>query len=104
MLQLVDRLRGFAGEVFHGVGVTEPVGTLHRVVHVPLPTVGAHVAKRGGDATLRGHGVAAGREDLGDAGGAQALLGHAKGRAQTGTTGADHHHVEFVGLVFVGCH
>ena len=48
------------------------------------------------DAALRGHGVAAGREDLGDAGGGEALFGHAERGAQTGAASADDDHVELV--------
>ena len=97
VLELVDRLRRLAREVLHRVGVAEPVRALDGVVHVPLPVVRAHVAEAGGDAALRGDGVAAGREDLGDAGGLQPGLGHAEGGAQAGAAGADDDHV--VGVV-----
>ena len=72
MLELVDRLGRVAAEMFDGVLVAEPVRTLHGVVHVPAPIVGAHIAERGGDAALRRDGVGARREHLGDASGAQA--------------------------------
>jgi hypothetical protein len=104
VLELVDRLRRLAGEVLHGVGVAEPVGALDGVVEVPLPAVGAHVPEAGGDAALGGDGVGAGREDLGDAGGLQALLGHAQGGAQAGAAGADHDDVEAVVGEVVGGH
>ena len=48
------------------------------------------------DAALRRHGVAAGREHLGDAGGFQALGGQAESGAQAGAAGADHDHVVLV--------
>ena len=96
VLELVDRLRRLAGEVLHRVVVAEPVRPLDGVVHVPLPAVGAHVAERGRDAALGGDGVRAGGEDLCDAGGGEALLGHAEGRAEAGAAGADDHHVEGV--------
>ena len=51
--------------------------------------VRAHVAEAGGDPALRRDGVAAGREDLGDAGGLQALFGRAHGRAKARAAGAD---------------
>ena len=70
MFQLVNRLRRVAAQIFDGVLVAEPVGTLDGIVHVPAPVVLAHVAERGGDAALRGHRVRAGREYLGDASGA----------------------------------
>ena len=93
VLQLVDRVRRVAAEIFDGVLVTEPVGALDGVVHVPAPVVLAHVAERGGNAALRGNGVRAGREHLGDAGRAQAGLAAADHGAQAGAAGADHHHV-----------
>ena len=97
VLELVHGLGRVAAEVFDGVLVAEPVGTLDGVVHVPAPVVSAHVAERGGDAALGGHGVRAGREHLGDAGGLQAGLGAAERGAQAGTAGADDDHI--VGVV-----
>jgi hypothetical protein len=93
MFQLVDRLGRLAREVFHRVGIAQPVGALHGVVHVPLPVSGPMLPKARGDAALRRHGVRAGREHLGDAGRLQALFGHAQRRAQARAAGADHHHV-----------
>eukprot|EP00043_Microstomoeca_roanoka_P027452 m.14606 g.14606 ORF g.14606 m.14606 type:complete len:550 (+) comp7649_c2_seq1:323-1972(+) len=93
MFQLIDRIGGRAGEVFHGIRVAQPVRPLDGVVHVPLPVVGAHVAQAGGDPALGGDRVRAGRENLGDAGRFQPLLGHAECRAQTGPAGAHDHHV-----------
>ena len=97
MLELDDRGDRLAHHVLDGVLVAEPVRALDRVVHVPAPVVLAHVAERGADAALRRDSVAAGREHLGDAGGAQPLLGHAEGGAQAGAAGADDHDV--VGVV-----
>ena len=97
MLELVDRGRRVAAQVFDRVLVAEPVRPLDGVVHVPAPVVLAHVAERRGDAALRGDGVRAGREHLGDAGGAQARLAAADRGAQAGAAGADHDHV--VGMV-----
>ena len=102
VLQLIHGLGGLTGEILHGVGVAEPVGALHRVVHVPFPAVRRHVLQRGGDAALCCHRVGAGGKHLGDAGRAQALLGHAEGGAQTGTAGADHHHIVGVFDKFIG--
>src|SRR5690606_39392415 len=84
--------------------VAQPVRTLDGVVEVEAPVVLAHVAERGGDAALRRHGVRAGREDLGDAGGTQALVGEAEGRAEAGAAGSHHDHVVLVfgDLVGVG--
>ena len=71
---------------------------------MPLPAVGAHVAKAGGDATLRGDGVGPGRKDLGHAGGAQPLFGHAERRAQPGATGTDNHNVIFMNFIRISSH
>ena len=97
MLQLVDRRRRLADHIFDRVLVAEPVRALDGVVHVPGPVVRPHVAEAGGDPALRGDGVAAGREDLGDAGGLEARLGRAHRRAQARAAGADDHDV--IGVV-----
>ena len=89
MLELDDRRGRFAGQIFDRVLVAEPVGALDRVVHVPVPMVRAHVAEAGRDPALRRDGVAAGREDLGDAGGLEARFGRAHRRAEAGAAGAD---------------
>jgi hypothetical protein len=102
VLELVHRGRRLAHHVFDGVLVAEPVGALHRVVHVPAPVVLAHVAQRRGDATLRRDRVRAGREHLGDAGGLQPGLGAADHRAKPRASRADHHHVVAVVLDRIG--
>ena len=56
---------------------------------MPAPVVLAHVSQRGADAALCGHGMAAGREHLGQRRGLEAGLGESEGRAQTGTAGTD---------------
>ena len=89
MLELDDRGGRLAAQIFDRVLVAEPVGALDGVVHVPGPVVRAHVAEAGGDPALRGDGVASGREDLGDAGGLQPVLGRAHRRAEAGAAGAD---------------
>ena len=80
MLEFDDRVRRLLAHVFDRILVTEPVGTLDRVVHVPAPVVFTHVAERCADAALCRNRVTAGRENLGDAGRAQAGLGHAECR------------------------
>ena len=97
MLELVHGFRRVAAEIFDGVLVAEPVAALDRVVHVPAPIVGAHIAERGGDAALGGDGVRAGGEHFGDAGGAQARFATADHGAQARAAGADHDHV--IGVV-----
>jgi len=62
----------------------------------------AHVAERGGDTALRRNRVRAGREHLGDAGGAQAGLAAADHGAQAGAAGSHHDHVIGVILDRVG--
>ena len=62
MLKLVDGLGSFAAEIFNGVLVAEPVGPLDRVIHVPAPVVGTHIAERRRDAALGRDRVRAGRE------------------------------------------
>ena len=64
VLEFVDGFRRVAAEIFDRVLIAEPVGALDGVVHVPAPIVGAHVAERGRDATLRRDGVRARRETL----------------------------------------
>src|SRR5690606_26362401 len=96
VLEFDDRRDGLAAHVLDRVLVAQPVRALDGVVEVVAPVVRAHVAQRGRDAALRGDGVRAGGKHLGDAGGAQALLGKAEGRAQAGAAGADHDHVVLV--------
>src|SRR5436309_321414 len=69
MLELDDSGDRIAAHVLDRVLVTEPVGALDRVVHVPAPVVLAHIAECGTDPALSSDGVAAGREYLADAGG-----------------------------------
>jgi hypothetical protein len=64
---------------------------------VPAPIIFAHIAEGGGNAALRGDGVGTGGKNLGDASGAQAGFAAADHRAQSGATGADHHHI--VGVI-----
>ena len=96
VFQFDDRVGRFLAHVFDGVLVAEPVRALDRVIHMPAPVVLAHVAEGGAHPPLSGDGVAAGREQFGDASGAQPFEGHAKSRPQAGTTGADHHHIVLV--------
>ena len=89
MLQLVNRGRRLAAQIFDRVLVAEPVGALDGIVHVPLPLVRPHVAEAGRDPALRRDCMAAGREDLGDVGGLQPLFGRAHRRAKPGAARAD---------------
>ena len=102
VLQLVDRFRRVAAQIFDGVLVAEPIGALDGVVHVPAPVVLAHIAERRGDAALRRDRVRARRKNLGDAGGAQAGFAAADHGAQPRAAGADHDHVVGVILDRIG--
>ena len=93
VLELVDGVVGVAAHVLDGVLVSEPIGALDRVVHVPVPVVRAHVADGGGDAALGGHRVRACRKHLGDAGSLQTGFGAAERGAQPGAARADDHDV-----------
>ncbi len=96
VLELVDDLRRHLAHVFDRVLVAQPVGPLDRVVHVPVPVVGGHVAERRADAALRRHRVRARREHLGQHGDAQAGLGQLQRRAHSRAAGADNDRVEFL--------
>ena len=96
MLELDDRRNRLAAHVFDGVLVAQPVRPLDGVVHVPAPVVLAHIAQRRRNAALGGHGVAARREHLRDAGGLQAGRSHAHGGAEARATGADNNDIVLV--------
>src|SRR5690606_34076525 len=84
VLELVDRGRRFAAEIFDRVLVAEPIGALDGVVHVPTPVILAHIAERSSDAALGGNRVAACREHFRNAGGLQSRLARAERRTQPG--------------------
>ena len=96
VLQFIDRGRCFTHHIFDRVLIAQPVRTLDGIEHVPGPVIGRIVLEACRDPALRGNGVAAGGEDLGDAGGFQPRLGAAHCCAQARTTSADHHGVESV--------
>ena len=87
VLELIDGGRRIAAEIFDRILVAQPVGTLHGVIHVPAPVIGAHVGERRRDAALCGHRVRARGEHLGDAGRTQARLRGAERGAQASATG-----------------
>ena len=68
--------------------ISEPVGPLDGVVHVPAPVVGLHVAERRVDAALRRHRVGPRREQLRDDGRLEPLLHETEGRAEPGPSRA----------------
>ena len=104
MLQLINRLGGLTRQIFHGVGVAQPVRTLDGVIHMPLPVIRAHVRQRCGNAPLGCNCMGAGRENLGHTGRAQSLLSHAQRRAQPRATCADHDDIIFMGFIVISCH
>ena len=97
VLEFDDRGRRFLAHELDRVLVAEPVRSLDGVVEMEAPVVFAHVAERGADATLRGDGVAARREHLGDASRMEALLRQAERGTQACATRADHDDV--VGVI-----
>ena len=64
VLKLVDHLRCHLAHVLDRVLVTQVVGPLDGVKHMPVPVVLTHVAERCTNTALGGHGMRAGREDL----------------------------------------
>ena len=104
MFELDDGGRRLAAHVGDRVLVTEPVGTLDGVVEMEAPVVLAHVAEGRADSALRGHRVAARREDLGDAGGIEPRFCKTHRCAQARATGADDNNVRAVLDESIGAH
>ena len=102
VLELVDDLGRLAAHEFDGVLVTEVVGALDGVEHVPVPVVLAHVAQRGSDAALCRHRVRTGGEHLGEHGDVVAGLGQLQRAAHAGATGTDDDRVELATRQAVG--
>lgn len=98
MLKLDNGSRRLPRHVVDGVLVTEPVGALDRVVHVPPPVVNVAVAESGVDAALGRRRVASRGEELRYAGRLEALLGETDGGTETGTATADDERVVLVVL------
>ena len=49
---LNDSSRSLFRHVLNGVLITQPVTTLHRIIHVPLPIILLHIAQRRIDPSL----------------------------------------------------
>ncbi|MND69416.1 hypothetical protein D3C80_608910 [compost metagenome] len=96
MLQFVNRSRCFTRQIFHGIGVAEPVRSLDGIVHMPLPAIRTHILERRCNTALRCNRMGTRRENLGDAGCFQALFSHAERCAQTGATGTNHDNIKFM--------
>lgn len=88
ILQFDDSLWCFAGHVMDRILVSKPIGSLHCVVHVPLPVVVLHVAEGGVDATLSGDCVRTGGEEFCDDGGFEAFGDEAECSTKSGATWA----------------
>jgi len=93
VLHFINGSGRVAAQVLDGILVAEPVGTLHRVVHVPAPVVGAHVAERRGNAALRRNRVRPRRKHLRHACGLEPRFRAAERRAQACAARAHHHDV-----------
>lgn len=96
VFQLDNGLGGLLGHVVDGVLVSEPIGTLDGVIHVPLPVIGVHVSESGVDTSLRSDGVGSGGEQLGDTSGVEASLGQTEGGSETGSTGSNNNTIVLV--------
>ena len=94
----------FTTHVFDRILIAEPVGALNRIVHVPLPGIGAHVTERGTHTTLGCNGMTSGGKNLGNTGGRQSSGCHTQGCAQSGASCTDDYDVIAVidNLVFRG--
>src|SRR5438270_12067468 len=64
VLQLDDRCGRLLAHELNGVLVSEPVGTLDGVVHVPTPIGYPHVSEGSTDTALGRHGVTARRKEF----------------------------------------
>jgi len=95
VFQLDHDFRRLSTHELDRILVTEPVGALDRVVHMPFPLVFLDIAQRSGNAALRRNRVRARRENLGNHGGLESRLGKLQCSAQTGAARADDHGIKF---------
>eukprot|EP00754_Rhynchopus_humris_P011124 Rhum_TRINITY_DN14212_c1_g1::Rhum_TRINITY_DN14212_c1_g1_i1::g.73847::m.73847 len=96
LLQLSHGGRGLLAHVLDGVLVTQPVSSLHGVIHVPSPVVLCHVRERRVDTTLGRNRVRPRGEKLRDACAAEARSANTHGSPQTRTSGANNNGIERV--------
>ena len=96
VLQLNDGPRCLSAHVVNSVLISEPIRSLHSVIHMPPPIILCHVAQGGVDATLCGSGVGAGGEKLGNARNIEAFLSQTEGSPETSTSSANNHSVILV--------
>lgn len=95
-LEFEDGLGCLLAHVVDGVLVAQPVAALHRIVGVPPPVVGVHVAQGRVDAALRRDRVRTRGEQFRYAGRLETLLHQTESRAETSTARTDHYGVESV--------
>ncbi len=81
MLKFNHSRGGFFAHEADGLLVTQPIRSLHGVIHMPSPVIFPHIGERRAHAALRGYRMRARREDLGDTGGTQSRFCE----TQTGT-------------------
>ncbi|MDT4860489.1 hypothetical protein FQZ97_950570 [compost metagenome] len=103
VFELVHDLRRFPAHELDGVLVAQPVRALDGVVEVVVPVVLAHVAERGADAALRGHGVRACGEHLGEHGHLEAGTRQLQRGAHAGAAGTDDDNVKLTLGKICGC-
>ena len=95
VVQLVNGSRAFLTHVFDSVLVTDVVGTLDGIVHVPAPVIVRVSGRDGaGDAALGGYSVRTGRENLGDYGSLVTALRQLQRCAHAGTATTNNDGVE----------
>ncbi len=95
-LELEDGVGSLLAHVVNGILVTEPVGTLDRVVGVPTPVVLGHVAEGSVDTTLGSDGVGTSGEELGNASSLVTLGSKTESSTKTSTTGTNNNSIVFV--------
>ena len=95
VLEFEHGFRAYGTHVFDSVLVTDIVGTLDGIVHVPAPVIVWIGGRDGaGDATLGRYGVGAGREHLGDHGSLVTALGQLQRCAHASTAATNNDGVE----------
>ena len=99
MFQLEHSLRAHGTHVLNRVLVTDIVGTLDGVVHVPAPVIiGVGTGDGAGNTALGRYSVGTGRKYLGDTCGIDAGFCQLKGGTHTGTAATDNNRVIRHGL------
>ena len=95
VLELEHGFRTYGTHVFDSVLVTDIVGTLDGIVHVPAPVI-VWICRRdrAGDATLGRYGVRTSRENLGDYSSLVTALSQLQSSAHAGTAAANDDGVE----------